>query len=136
MLADVIMFADDTSILISDQNYDYFKELFNHALIYLSKWFLANQLVLNVGKTNIVTFTPKSSCCLLNVKYAGQTLTELHSLKFFGVNIDNYLTWHTHIDLSLRRLRTASFAVRGLFHILSLDVLKTIRCILPFTDKI
>ena len=75
--ADVIMFADDTSTLISDKNYDDFKESFNRALIYLFKWFQANQLVLNAGKTNIAKFTPsKSSRYLLNLKYASQTLTK------------------------------------------------------------
>jgi hypothetical protein len=87
------MFADDTSILISDKYYDDFKESFNRAFIYLSEWFQANQLILNVGKTNIVKLTSsKSSCYLPNLKYVGQTVTELDSLKFLGMNIDNHLT--------------------------------------------
>ena len=59
--ADVIIFADDTSILTSDKNYDDFKESFNPALMYLSKWLQAYQLVLNVGRTNITKFAPSKS---------------------------------------------------------------------------
>jgi hypothetical protein len=56
--ANVIMFLDDTSILISDINYDDFKESFNRALMYLSKWFQASQLVLNV-KVKVFRYKPE-----------------------------------------------------------------------------
>jgi hypothetical protein len=51
------MFADDTSVFISKNNYDDFKEMFNSVLSHVSKWFHANQLILNVEKTNIVRFS-------------------------------------------------------------------------------
>jgi hypothetical protein len=55
------MFVDDTSVFISKNNYDDFKELFNLVLSHISKWFHANKLILNVEKTNIVRFTSKLS---------------------------------------------------------------------------
>jgi hypothetical protein len=55
------LFADDTSVFISKNNYNDFKELFNLVLSHISKWCHAHQLILNVGKTNIVRFTPKLS---------------------------------------------------------------------------
>jgi hypothetical protein len=32
----------------------------NFALTGLDQWFTANQLVLNIAKTNVITFTPKT----------------------------------------------------------------------------
>jgi hypothetical protein len=55
------MFAEDTSVIISKNNYDDFKEVFNLFLSHISKWFHANHLILNVEKTNRVRFTSKLS---------------------------------------------------------------------------
>jgi len=52
------MFADDTNILISKNNYDDFKQVFNLILSHTSTWFHPNHLILNVEKTNIVNFNP------------------------------------------------------------------------------
>jgi hypothetical protein len=51
---------------------------FNLVLSHISKWFHANQLILTVGKTNIVRFTPtKLSYYPLNIEYVGKLLTEV-----------------------------------------------------------
>ena len=52
----VILFADDTTIYISSNN---FKQLYlaaNRELEYLTDWFLSNKLSLNVSKTHFVLF--------------------------------------------------------------------------------
>lgn len=61
------MFADDTNILISKNNYD-FKQVFNLILSHTSTWFHPN-----VEKTNIVNFNPtKFSHYPLDTEYAGK----------------------------------------------------------------
>jgi len=55
------MFADHTSVFISKNNYDDFKEVFNLVMSHMSKWINANQLILNVKKKKIVRFTSKLS---------------------------------------------------------------------------
>ena len=57
-LVEVIMFSDDTSILVSHSNYDDFMEVFNLVLLHISRWIQANQMTLNVEKTSTVRFTP------------------------------------------------------------------------------
>ena len=49
---DVVLFVDDTSVLITDKNYDEFKLKVNLSLSSISQWFDANQLVLNVRRNN------------------------------------------------------------------------------------
>lgn len=51
---------------------------FNLVLSHTFKCFHANQLILNVEKTNIVRFTPtKLSYCPLHIEYASKLLTEV-----------------------------------------------------------
>ena len=45
-----ILFADDTSVLVTDKDYTRFKQKMNLALMSLDQWFTANQLVLNITK--------------------------------------------------------------------------------------
>jgi hypothetical protein len=93
------MFAADTSILAYHNNYDDFMTVFNLVLLHNSKWFQANQLILNVEKTSIIRFTlTKLSHHPLHVAYADQILTALDTLKFFGLHFDNHPTWKPHID--------------------------------------
>jgi predicted patatin/cPLA2 family phospholipase len=52
------MYADDTSILISNNSYEELNRILNDVLHNTTKWFQVNQLVLNMEKTKIVKFTP------------------------------------------------------------------------------
>jgi hypothetical protein len=54
------MYAKDTSVLISNRNYNEFKHTLNLVIIHIVNWFQANQLILNMDKINIVIFTTKS----------------------------------------------------------------------------
>ena len=64
------MFAGGASVLITKNNYEWLQHMFNAVLLHMSKWFKANQLVLNVDKTHSVTFTlSKFSYCLLHLTY-------------------------------------------------------------------
>jgi hypothetical protein len=70
----VIMFADDTTILMSNDKYNELNQNFNSFLIQVSTWFQANQLALNVEKTNLLKFTSsKSTIYPLNLFYANHS---------------------------------------------------------------
>jgi hypothetical protein len=75
---DAIMFADDTSVLICNEKFNEFENTFNTVLKHITAWFHANQLVLNLDKTNIVKFTPKNIVrSLSTIEYVGKVLTEV-----------------------------------------------------------
>jgi hypothetical protein len=89
------MFADDTSICTND---DDFMKPFNLVLLHISKWLQANHLILNLDKRSIIKFTPtKFSRYSINLVYADQAVSELDTLKFFGLLQDHHLTWKPHI---------------------------------------
>jgi hypothetical protein len=67
-LSESILFANDTSVIISSSTFDDFSAISNTVLSHMSKWFTTNKLVLNLGKTSIIKFiTNKSSQRELNV---------------------------------------------------------------------
>ncbi len=53
-----ILFADDTTLYISDKNIRYLKEHMKHDLEIMIDWFKANRLTLNLDKTSFVLFQP------------------------------------------------------------------------------
>ena len=61
-----LMFADDTNIFLKHRDIDRSKELMNTELMKVHNWFLANKLVLNVSKTNFMTFG--NTCIYFNLQ--------------------------------------------------------------------
>ena len=57
-----ILFADDTSIIITDKDQDTFNQKINQTLTNLKQWFHTNQLVLNITKTHIIKLKPTTTC--------------------------------------------------------------------------
>jgi hypothetical protein len=55
-----ILFADDTSILITSQNVYKFQNDLHTAFGQITKWFQVNSLSLNLSKTYFIQFSHKS----------------------------------------------------------------------------
>jgi len=72
------MFADDTSVTVTDKGHDSFKQKTNLALTSLNQWFYINQLVLNITKTNVIKFTPKTTAHVpLHIHYKDNVIDEV-----------------------------------------------------------
>jgi hypothetical protein len=70
--SNIIMFADDSGIVVSTKNYENLAQSSNLVLIAISEWFQDNKLILNPKKAKIIKFTP--SKLYVFCKYP-QTLT-------------------------------------------------------------
>ena len=55
-----VIYADDTSVLLTAKNDPELKNKIKHELEYLIEWFSVNGLALNMEKTNLMKFTPKT----------------------------------------------------------------------------
>jgi len=55
-LANPILFADDTTIIISNANPNKFQKNFNSVMIEITSWFQSNLLSLNCNKTHVMQF--------------------------------------------------------------------------------
>jgi hypothetical protein len=91
-LAEPILFVDDTSVIISGSNSEEFCSMARIVLSHIIKCFGANELLLNLDKTNIVKFVTKNSPHPpLSIGYKENFIKELTSIKFLGLQIDNHL---------------------------------------------
>ena len=80
-----VIYADDTSVLVSAQNLEDLKSNFDFTLHYISDWFFFNGLTLNMDKTNIIKF---SSSHFQNPLHQGESINviRLQILIFWGYN--------------------------------------------------
>jgi len=95
----------------------------------MSKWFAANNLVLNLNKMNITTFvTKKSSHSTLRIGYKEKYVEDTLFKKFLSLQIDNHINWKHHIDQMIPKLSGACYAVRSMVHISNINTLKSVYC--------
>jgi len=112
----VVLYADDTSVVCSNEKKDSLVEVIENTLKQLNEWFYAHQLTLNMNKTELVTFTASNIPFNLEVNYGQETniLSSKESTKFLGVVIDQNLKWKRHIDSLAPRVATCSYILRAL----------------------
>lgn len=101
-----ILFADDTNLVASHQNFKSLIQCVNAELSIVSKWFEVNKLTLNVSKCNFMVFSninrnydTEDAAVFIN----GQQIPQVSSTKFLGVMVDCNLTWNDHINLVCSR---------------------------------
>ena len=94
------LFADDTSIFLSDKSIDKIEKTLNDELKNVFQWLLSNKLSLNVRKSNCVIFRPARKKPPRNIKLEinGDQIEELDSTKYLGVILDQKLNWKKHIS--------------------------------------
>ncbi len=95
------LFADDTSLIHTHDNFEYLIKETNEELIRISTWLATNKLVLNIGKTNYIIFTSKGKSYnknVSNIKIDGNNIQQVNKTKFLGIIIEEHLNWATHIN--------------------------------------
>ena len=95
-----ILFADDTNAIYKDTSFIKLNQKVNKDLKILSDWFRANKLALNESKTKYIIFhsvydkPPPDFDIYLN----GTLLERVETTKFLGVQIQENLSWKSHIN--------------------------------------
>ena len=118
------MYADDTSLYISDKTKNLVKKG-NEELARVDDWLVANKLTLNISKTNFILFRPpKCKEVQVNpiVSLRGKQIEKV-STKFLGVYVDEHLSWKIHIKHLLNKLRCSLGAVCRVKPLLNQDTL-------------
>ena len=127
LAANTVLFADDTSLIISRPN----MELLQNDLIIIfqqiAHWFQQNSLFLNFEKTNLIQFfNKKQNDSTLNIIHNGSSVPKINEVKFLGLSINKTLSWITHIDTILPKLSSACYAMMSIKPYLSQQILKVI----------
>lgn len=92
-----VMFADDTTLFKSSTNVQHLFDMVNKDLMALADWFRANQLSLNVGKTNYMVIGNHVVADNMQLHIEGNRLEKQSNVKFLGIHLDDKLTWKNHI---------------------------------------
>ena len=96
------LFADDTSLTVAGKDLHLLLQRINSELPAIYKWLCSNRLTLNLSKTKYLVFQPRqkvnSKGLLLPLKIAEQYLEQSYNIKYLGLVIDCFLSWHDHID--------------------------------------
>ena len=126
-LSKPIVFADDTSIIITNPSPSNFKEDINNKIYNINVWFRGNSLSLNFDKTYFLQFSTKSNY-EINIKITcdNKLIKETKNTNFLGLDIDSSLTWKTHIDQVIIKLSRTCYAVSYVRHFMTQDTLRTI----------
>jgi len=95
-----ILFADDTSLLLSHSNPTDFNNNINTVFKILSDWFKQNLLSLNFTKTQFTNFTTKNNNQIeINISYNNKFIPTITHKKFLSLIVHCSLTWINHICL-------------------------------------
>ena len=106
-LSKIKLFADDSNLFVVSDNLHNLFNIANSELSFLSQWIRANKLYINYDKTNYMIFEPSrpkhplkapASVCNTSLLFDGHALSQVHSIKYLGLFIDDKLSWHDHVN--------------------------------------
>jgi hypothetical protein len=90
----IVLFNDDTSLIISNPDPINFRDDVNKILQHIHEWFNANLISLNWEKSHFMHFTTKNNFFSnFDIIYKDKKLTTVDSIKFLGLTLDNSLSW-------------------------------------------
>jgi hypothetical protein len=126
-VANPVLFADDTSIVINDSNPDEFKIKLELVVRQSIRWFQCNLLSMNYDKTHFLQFLTKQQKPLnIQIVVSNSIISNVNATKFLGLMIDKNLSWENHILDLKQRLNRACYAIRATKPIMSQHALKII----------
>jgi hypothetical protein len=110
-----ILFAGDTSILVSNLNTTDFRNDNNIVSEHIDEWFDANLLSVDFSKTHFIQCTAKSKPVSdINITYDNKQVIPITNTKFVGIFIIDTSTWEKRIDCITPQLSTACYMMRSL----------------------
>jgi hypothetical protein len=107
-----LLFADNTSILISGPNIHEVQSKPLIGLYIINKWFMTNGLSFNVKKTKIMkSESNQQNNAYFKITFRDEPIREEMNIRFLGLKIDKHMNWKIHIELMLPKLKSAWYMV-------------------------
>jgi hypothetical protein len=124
-LANPILFAYDTSIIILNTNPEELKNNVNSVMTEIANWFQSNLVSLNCNKTHFMQFlTKKQSERKIQIIVPNSIKTNISSTKLLGLIIDNTLSGKEHIAALTSKLNEVCYATRAIKTFMYVDILR------------
>ena len=93
------LFADDTTLTVTDEDFSNLLSSTNTELTKLHDWTIQNRLTINVAKTELLIVTNRDTGAGEVLVRLGQGLVNrVESCKFLGVHLDHKLNFSSHIN--------------------------------------
>ena len=110
------MFADDTEFHFCHGDLSIVECTLQADLENISVRLMVNRLKLNVSKSHcmLIGSRQRTGGKCLHLRLNGDVLRQLSSIKYLGVHIDQHLTWSTHIDSVLNKVRGKLYCINRL----------------------
>ena len=139
-LFNFIMYADDTTL---ETNYkkcmelcmnpnpgiEDINEVLNNNLGQIQQWLNINKLVLNVDKTKCMVFHPHQRSRYIQMpmpKINRKSIDIVTEFNFLGINLDQHMTWKTHIHYLVSKLNRVVGIINRLKFFIDKNTLKII----------
>jgi len=100
-----ILFANDTSILVTSPNKNDFQINITAAFNCINEWLNANLLSINFNKTHYIQFTTNNKPNTnIKITYDNKQITTISNIKFLGIIINDTINWKYHTSLNNLRI--------------------------------
>lgn len=106
----LILYADDTSMIISENSWNEATERACETMRVLQGWFQDNNLLMNVNKTQVINFDRTGAD--LRLELGGVEMSSAQSVSFLGVTLDRRLDWSAHIEILSQTISRFCYALR------------------------
>ena len=108
-----ILFAGDTSVIISDPCFMNFERNLNIVFKTMMKGFNSNLLLLKFDKTYYKLFITKTKFLnKINIEHENEMVIQTNFVKFLGITVDNTLSWKQNIATITPKLNKACYIIR------------------------
>lgn len=125
----MVLFADDSTMIAECQDKNTYESDINNSLKNIVGWLERNHLLINLDKTNIMTFKNnynQSTNNNLDIHYNNKIIDTANITKFLGLYIDSHLTWKPQIDHICKKLSQFSYALYILSKVTGQSALLTV----------
>ena len=124
LVRDNIMYADDTTCLVTEHNFEKLEISACIKVAQLTQELAARNLKVNTSKTGVMVFNRKKknrdSEPVLQI--SEEIITNQDCLRFLGIHVDRDLRWTEHVDVLCKRLCSGLYVLRNLAKIASREV--------------
>ena len=126
--ANLVMFADDINVLISDSDERLLQTKIDSVVAELKTWFNSNDFVINAGRTGVILCHNRQTHVLVKplVTFNNMNVDYTAEIKFLGIQITDALKWHSHVQLLAGKLCKVAFMIKSLKEVLNPNLIQNI----------
>ena len=119
-----VLFADDTNIFFSSDNYEDLFTMVNSFMSKLASYINANYLHINLTKSKYMVFQPPRGTFdnEFTIRYSYLALERVSEIRFLGLIVNDKLDWSPHISRVSRKLASITGVLYNLRNYIPQDL--------------